>query len=172
MNDERAEYTRRLEESLKKFLQPMKEIPFPVVIEALTGCRVQKFISGEQPTILELLKMASAQAGQEAAGYPDIEIHHKSGWVAYLDCKTFASSSIGSAFRAFYLSPSAEPKITNSASHLLLSFELRRKGSNTYIPLSWHLYDLFGLALQVKHEFNASNRDIYGPELLLAEAQV
>lgn len=213
MSDEKSEYTRKLEGTLRKFLEPIKDIPFPVVIEALTNCRVLEFDRDINKDILELLIEASAQAGEAAAksgvvadrpneagnriepfvidafrnvgfaagkprtisgkvkvtGYPDIELHHRSGWSGYLDCKTFATKSLSSTFRAFYLSPSQEPKITRNAVHLLLSFQLQIKGGNTYIPISWHLYDLHGLVVQVKHEFNASNRDLYKPDLLLAE---
>ena len=216
MSNERDDYTRKLEETLKRFLEPIKDVSFPVVIEVLTGYQVQRFDRERDENILKLLEVAAAQAGKEAAkkgiiadrpneagnriepfvidalnevgfaagkprtksgkikaaGYPDIEIQHESGWTGYLDCKTFASKSVGSTFRAFYLSPSAEPKITKSAPHLLLSFELQRGGRNTYLPLSWHLYDLHGLAVKVKHEFNASNRDVYTAELLLAEGSV
>jgi hypothetical protein len=215
MND-RTEYIRNLEGTLKKFLEPIKGIPFPLVIEALTGCRVLEFDRKKNVHILELLKRASAEAGKlaakqtivadrpneagnriepfvlfafnnlgfaaskpqthsgkiKAAGYPDIELRHESGWSGYLDCKTFATKSIGSTFRAFYLSPSKEPKITRDAVHLLLSFELQPKGRNIYIPMSWHLYDLHSLEVQVKHEFNASNRDLYTPKLLLAEDSI
>lgn len=216
MNDNRAEYTRRLEETLKRFLEPIKGVPLPVVIEALTGFSVLKFDQAENAHILGLLKDGTTKAGRaaakqgvvadrpneagnriepfvmdamnsvglvagkprtksgkaKAAGYPDIELRHESGWLGYLDCKTFASKSAGSSFRAFYLSPSREPKVTSNAVHLLLSFELQLTGRNTYVPVSWHLYDLHGLELQVKHEFNASNRDLYIPRLLLAEGSI
>ena len=177
MSNEKAEYTRKLEETLKRFLEPIKGISFPVVIEALTGCRVLEFDRDKTVNILKLLTVAAAQAGNaaakrgvvadrpneagnriepfvtnalqdvgfvagkprtrsgkvKAAGYPDIELRHESGWSGYLDCKTFATKTVGSTFRAFYLSPSQEPKITRNAVHLLLSFELQLKGGLAFL---------------------------------------
>jgi len=63
-------------------------------------------------------------------------------------------------------------KITKDAFHLLLSFELtreERKGEMAFVPISWQLYTLENLKVQVKHEFNASNKD---PEFLLARGKI
>ena len=67
MSNEKAEYTRKLEETLKRFLEPIKGISFPVVIEALTGCRVLEFDRDKTVNILKLLTVAAAQAGNAAA---------------------------------------------------------------------------------------------------------
>jgi len=66
-------------------------------------------------------------------------------------------------------------KITKDAFHLLLSFELtreERKGQMAFVPISWQLYTLENLRVQVKHEFNASNKDFYKPEFLLAGGKI
>ncbi len=209
------EYTLNLEETLKKFMMPIKDIPFSIVIEVLTGFKVIKFESTKNKQILQKLINGAEVAGREAAkvgivadrpneagnriepyvidalrknefsaqtpktisgkskaaGYPDIEIQHKSGWNGYLDCKTFSPKSKDSAFRAFYLSPSQDPKIIRDAVHLLLSFQLKLK-NNKYVPISWHLYDLHELKVNIKHEFNASNKELYNPKYLLAEGNI
>ncbi len=215
MADEKDEHIRKLEETIRKFLEPIRGVPFPIVIKALTGYRVLKFESVKDKDILELLINASKLAGQEAAkkgiiadrpneagnyiepfvinaltkvgfqahtpttssgtqrsvGYPDIELRHSKGWVGYIDCKTFASKSLGTTLRAFYLSPSRQPKITKNAVHLVLSFELENNGK-VFTPKSWHLYDIYGLAVQVKYEFNANNKELYSKGLLLAEGPI
>jgi hypothetical protein len=79
------------------------------------------------------------------------------------------------SFRSFYFSPSEDPKITRDAFHLLMSFELdtaERKGTRAFIPVSWQIYTLDKLLIQVKHEFNASNRELYTKEALLAQGRI
>ena len=111
----------------------------------------------------------------KVAGYPDIEVTDAHGRVIYLDCKTYNTTTKNQTFRTFYFSPSKDPKITKDAFHLLLSFELteeERKGQMVFVPISWQLYTLENLKVQVKHEFNASNRDLYKPEFLLAKGRI
>lgn len=135
----------------------------PFVVEALShvGLRAHKPI---------------AKSGRrKAAGYPDIQIEYESGRIAYLDCKTYNTLTKDQSFRTFYFSPSEDPKITRDAFHLLISFELgtaERKGRKAFIPISWQIYTLDKLLVQVKHEFNASNRELYIKEALLAEGRI
>jgi hypothetical protein len=39
----KEDYIKQLEQAISKFLEPIKEIPFPVAIKALTGCKVLTF---------------------------------------------------------------------------------------------------------------------------------
>jgi len=218
---DREEYIRQLETVIRKFLEPLKGIPYPIAIKALTGCEVLHFdLSNEDnKELLDLLKSAAQMAGDEAykrgisttrpneagnhiepfvisalrkvglkadkpitksgkkkvAGYPDIEIIDKHGRVIYLDCKTYSAETKNQSFRTFYFSPSEDPKITKDAFHMLLSFELtkeKRNGKTVFVPISWQLYTLEKLEVQVKHEFNASNRDLYKKEFLLASGKI
>ncbi len=218
---DRDEYIRQLELIIRKFLQPLNDIPYSVAIKALTGCEVLSFDLSykENKELLHLLKKAAQKAGERArqegirasrpneagnyievfviealkevgleadrprtrsgkrkvVGYPDIEVIDKSGRVVYLDCKTYSPTTMNQTFRTFYFSPSEDPKITRDAFHLLLSFELVEQeidGQTLFIPVSWQLYTLEKLKVQVKHEFNASNRDIYSEEFLLAEGRL
>jgi len=220
MND-REEYIRQLEAIISKFLEPLRGIPYPIAIKALTECEVLHFdLSNEDnKELLELLESAAQRAGEEAykqgistkrpneagnhiepfvisalnkvglkadkpltksgkkkvAGYPDIEIIDKHGRVIYLDCKTYSAETKNQSFRTFYFSPSEDPKITKNAFHMLLSFELtkeERDGKTVFVPISWQLYTLEKLEVQVKHEFNASNRDLYKEEFLLACGEI
>ena len=215
------EYIRQLEQVISRFLEPLKGIPFPMAIKALTGFEVLTFDPSlsQNRKLIEQLSMATQLAGQEAyregvftarpneagnriepfvlkaiwevglkaykpisksgrtkvAGYPDIQIEDQLGRTVYLDCKTYNTLTKDQTFRTFYFSPSNDPKITRDAFHLLISFELdiaQRKGERAFIPISWQIYTLDKLLVQVKHEFNASNRELYTREALLAEGKI
>ena len=87
-----------------------------------------------------------------------------------MDCKIYSGKTKGQTFRSFYLSPSSDPKITEDAFHMLMSFELateRRSGTTVRVPVHWGIYELARLKLHVKFEFNASNSELYTEESLL-----
>lgn len=136
-----------------------------------------------EPFVILALKQVGLKADRphtksgkkKVSGYPDIEITDKFGRTVYLDCKTYNVATKHQSFRTFYLSPSEDPKITKDAFHMLLSFELteeERQGQEAFVPVSWQLYTLENLEVQVKHEFNASNKDLYKREFLLAEGRI
>lgn len=215
------EYIQQLEQAINKFLEPLKGIPFPIAIKAISGFKVLAFdasidenkkllsqlskaaqIGGKdafdegiitarpneagnhiEPFIVKALNQVGLKAGKplsksgkkKAAGYPDIQIEDSNGRVIYMDCKTYNTRTKDQSFRTFYFSPSKDPKITKDAFHLLMSFELDvadRKGKRAFIPISWQIYTLDRLLIQVKHEFNASNKDLYTKEALLAQGKI
>jgi hypothetical protein len=215
------DYIKQLEETIGKFLEPLKGIPFPVAIKALTGFKVLTFdpsldmnkrllellsksaqIGGQkafrdgiftarpneagnhiEPFVVEALiqvglrseKPTSKSGKKKVAGYPDIQIEDEIGRIVYLDCKTYSTKTKGQSFRTFYFSPSDDPKITRDAFHLLMSFELdrgERKGETAFVPISWQIYTLDRLLIQIKHEFNASNKDLYTEHALLAQGRI
>lgn len=215
------DYVKKLEACIRRFLEPIRDIPFPIAIKALTGFQVLTFDTSLEPNkkLLALLIKAAKMSGKNAfqagiitnrpneagnkiesfvtealkkvglkarkpasksgkmktAGYPDIQIEDKSGRTIYLDCKTYSARTKDQSFRTFYFSPSEDPKITKDAFHLLMSFELsldQREGKAAFVPISWHIYTLDKLLIQVKHEFNASNRGLYTKEALLAEGEI
>lgn len=111
----------------------------------------------------------------QSAGYPDISIIDEDNRLSYLECKTYNKKSINSSFRAFYFQPSKTCKITGRARHLMVGFEIikEKKGNTTvFVPIHWKLYSLQNMTVQVKHEFNASNKAMYRPEMLLAEGGI
>ncbi len=114
MND-REEYIKQLEAIISKFLEPLKGIPYPIAIKALTGCEVLPFdlSNKENQKLLELLKTAAQIAGDEA---------YKQG-----------------------------------------IFTRRPNEAGNHLE---------NLKVQVKHEFNASNKDLYKPEFLLARGKI
>lgn len=218
---DQEEYVKQLEQAISRFLEPMKGIPFPIAIKALSGFNVLSFdhsldqnrklleqlseaaqLGGQkayregiftarpneagnhiEPFVVEALRQAGLKADKpisksgkkKAAGYPDIQIENQLGETVYLDCKTYSTLTKDQSFRTFYFSPSGDPKITRDAFHLLMSFELdtaERKGQRAFIPISWQIYTLDKLLVQVKHEFNASNKDLYTKEALLAQGRI
>ena len=65
-----------------------------------------------------------------------------------------------------------DPKITKDALHIIFGFELektQRASQNTFVPQAWTIWSLDALSLQLKYEFNASNRDLYAKQSLLAD---
>uniref|UniRef100_A0A7C6E9V7 Uncharacterized protein n=1 Tax=candidate division WOR-3 bacterium TaxID=2052148 RepID=A0A7C6E9V7_UNCW3 len=215
------DYIKHLEQAISRFLEPMKGIPFPIAIKALTGFKVLAFdisldsnkklleqlckaaeLAGKkafqegiftarpneagnhiEPFVVESLRFVGLKADKpisksgkkKAAGYPDIQIEDQLGRIVYLDCKTYNTLTKDQSFRTFYFSPSEDPKITEDAFHLLMSFELdtaERKVKRAFIPISWQIYTLDKLLIQVKHEFNASNRELYTKEALLAQGRI
>ena len=103
-------------------------------------------------------------AGQsQAAGYPDVEILGEVP--CYLELKTYSAATANTTQRSFYYSPSPKPKVTRDALHLLLAYELervKRDGQTIFVPVHWKLLTLQDLEVDLKFEFNQSNRGLYG----------
>jgi hypothetical protein len=111
----------------------------------------------------------------QTTGYPDVEI--LSDPPCYLELKTYNATTADTTQRSFYYSPSEHPKVTHDALHLLLAYELEkttRAGKPAFIPVHWKLITLQDLEVDLKFEFNQSNRGLYGKEAgkaILAESQ-
>jgi len=61
------QYTKRLEDIIKQMLQPLKDIPFNLVIEAMTGKKVISFdfTKPDHQEVLKLLRQSALNAGKE-----------------------------------------------------------------------------------------------------------
>lgn len=112
----------------------------------------------------------------QAAGYPDVGITGPTP--CYLDLKTYGATTANTTQRSFYYSPSAHPNVTRDALHFLLAFQLEktvRDGKTVFVPVHWKLITLQDLLVDLKFEFNQSNRGLYGAaaaQALLAEEEV
>lgn len=124
-----------------------------------------------EPIVRQALKDAGLEARvpvttagrAQVAGYPDIEI--AGALPCYLELKIYNAATAGTTQRSFYYSPSAAPKVTRDALHLLLAFELEkttRDGRSVLAPRHWKLITLQNLEVDLKFEFNQSNRGLYG----------
>lgn len=108
----------------------------------------------------------------QRAGYPDLKVTHiASGRVAYLDPKLVETGSLDSSLRTFYFTPKAETgKVLHDAHHLLVGIE-HDGNTGEWRFLRWHLVDLSEFKVRLKAEFQADNRDIYRPELILESGE-
>jgi hypothetical protein len=107
----------------------------------------------------------TAAGAAQVVGYPDVEIPGAPS--CYLELKTYSAATANTTQRSFYYSPSAHPKVTRDALHLLLAFELERTtrdGRTAFVPVRWKLITLQDLEVDLKFEFNQSNRGLYGRE--------
>jgi hypothetical protein len=107
-------------------------------------------------------------------GYPDIAIGIEGERPTYLEAKVIGAGSEGSSFRSFYLSPSDNPKISVDARHLLVAFTHQRQGISPdgleqYALISFKIVDLARVFGKIKFEYQASNRDMYIGESVVAQ---
>lgn len=137
----------------------------------------------------------TADGKVQRSGYPDLRIVDlASKHVFYLDPKLYAAGSRDSSFRTFYFEPKLTTnKVREDAVHFIVGFEheprdvaasLSRGDSedsqNTAAErrdysssrhwrfTRWDLVDLAQFKVKLKAEFQASNRDLYRPEAIVA----
>ncbi len=107
----------------------------------------------------------NSQGAAQTTGYPDVEILGEVP--CYLELKTYSATAVNTTQRSFYYSPSEKPKVTHDALHLLLAYELERSeraGQTVFTPTHWKLITLEDLEVDLKFEFNQSNRGLYGKD--------
>lgn len=115
----------------------------------------------------------TAAGNLQRSGYPDLLVRHPaSGRVIYLDPKLVAEGSLDSSLRTFYFTPRNETnKVLHDAHHVLVGIE-HDGNTGKWKYLRWHLVDLTHFKVTLKAEFQASNRDLYRPELTLREGSI
>jgi hypothetical protein len=207
-----SQYIEQLEQTIGKFIEPVKGIPFHIAIKAVFGQKVLEpdlENKKDKELIADLSKIANiagrnakrdgifrsrpnevgndmepyvgkalreigitadiperSDGKKQAVGYPDIYFKDRFGRHVYLECKTYNKKNIGTTFRAFYFSPPLErnkSKIIYDAYHLMVAYEIeeaRREGKRYYIPVAWKVVSLYSTRIDVKHEFNANNKDL------------
>lgn len=145
--------------------------------EGLDAARANEAGNHIEPFVRTALREAGLEArvpvntagDAQATGYPDIEI---TGPIpAYLELKTYNATTANTTQRTFYYSPSEKPKVTRDALHLLLAFQLEkieRDGKTVFAPVHWKLITLENLQVDLKFEFNQSNRGLYGTNVVKA----
>lgn len=118
----------------------------------------------------------NSEGEHQVTGYPDVEIIGPIP--CYLELKTYNAATANTTQRSFYFSPSEHPKVTRDALHFLLAYQLEkqsRDGKTVFVPVHWKLLTLEDLVVDLKLEFNQSNRGLYGPDAgksLLSEGSV
>lgn len=121
---------------------------------------------------LECSYPRTAEGNLQRAGYPDLMIRHlESGRIAYLDPKLVEQGTLDSDLRTFYFTPTVQTrKVLHDANHLLIGIEHDGK-TGKWKYLRWHLVDLSRFKVRLKAEFQASNQDLYLPELIIREGE-
>jgi hypothetical protein len=116
----------------------------------------------------------TAEGKVQRSGYPDLRIiDMESKRVFYLDPKLYAAGSRDSSFRTFYFEPKkATNKVLDDAVHLIVGFVHEpsedRSAKTMWKFTRWDLVDLSQFRVKLKAEFEASNRDAYRAEAIVA----
>lgn len=223
MDEKESEYIEDLESALSKFLKPLEDIKYHVLIKSVHDYKVipidledekdgnliddlsqiskistksayEEGIFRSRPNEVgndmeNYVKKAFKEIGlraetpqredgkKQATGYPDFYFVDRYQRPNYLEVKTYNKENIDTSQRSFYMSPpkSNKSKITTDARHLVVSFEIKREtrdGERCYYPVGWKIISPYNMAIKVKHEFNASNRDLYREEAILEEGSL
>jgi hypothetical protein len=130
------------------------------------GNRMEAFVKAALTEAgLDARTPVTAEGRARTTGYPDIEVLGDPP--CYLELKTYSDTTANTTQRSFYYSPSENPKVTHDALHLLLAYQLERierNGRTAFQPIHWKLVTLEDLTVDLKFEFNQSNRGLYGEE--------
>jgi len=137
----------------------------------LSARRVNEIGNAVEPLVIAALQAqgfsadipTTASGRRQSSGYPDIEARFQDR-LFYFEIKTYNPANEDTTQRSFYLSPSADPKVTAPACHLLIAFGMEQEADGFYRARTVRVLDIAELSLDLKLEFNASNRDLYAPE--------
>jgi hypothetical protein len=111
-------------------------------------------------------------AGEEQrSGYPDLRLVLEDQSVVYLDPKLFARGSKTSTLRTFYYEPKTTTgKVHDDAQHLLVGVQ-HNSGEGGQIRFEeWDLVDVSKIKVQLKAEFQATNKDLYRGDTILLKS--
>jgi len=137
----------------------------------------------------------TAEGKVQRSGYPDLRIIDvETKRVFYLDPKLYAAGSRDSSFRTFYFEPKKSTnKVRDDAVHFVVGFEhaprdvaaslsrgdsrsdqntaTERRGYSAGWKFNrWDLVDLSRFTVKLKAEFQASNRDMYRAQAIVASS--
>jgi len=110
----------------------------------------------------------TADGKVQRSGYPDLRILDlESKRVFYLDPKLYAAGSRDSSFRTFYFEPKKSTnKVRDDAVHFIAGFEHQPCDKRKFTR--WDLVDLSRFQVKLKAEFQASNREMYRADAIVA----
>lgn len=127
------------------------------------GNHIEAFVKAAlKDAALDARTPVNSEGDAQAVGYPDVEILGDTP--CYLELKTYSAATASTTQRSFYYSPSERPKVIREALHLLLAFQMERTerdGQTIFLPVHWKLITLENLEVELKAEFNQSNRGLY-----------
>jgi hypothetical protein len=113
----------------------------------------------------------NSQGNEQRSGYPDLLIAHTANdgkkTYFYLDPKLYEKKSRASSLRTFYFEPRTRTnKIQYDAVHLLIGIS-HDGNEGKWQFLTWEVCDLHQFQVRLKAEFQASNRDLYRPNIIV-----
>ncbi len=157
----------KIAKAMSQACKTVQENPIQRLRSNEAGNDMEKFV-------LQALKEENLPAGCPAAksgrgksaGYPDLRIETGAAPI-YLEIKTHSENQIKTSLRSFFLSPAADPKVAESAFHLLACFVMSGKGGR-FAPSGFKIMDLHGLSCDMKFEFHSDNRRLYQSRRMLA----
>ena len=108
---------------------------------------------------------------EQRSGYPDLLIIHTDATGKktrfYLDPKLFEQKSRASSLRTFYYEPRTRTnKIQHDAVHLLIGIS-HDGNDGKWRFTGWKICDLSKFQVRLKAEFQASNKDLYRPQIVI-----
>jgi hypothetical protein len=111
-------------------------------------------------------------AGEEQrSGYPDLRLVLEDQSVVFLDPKLFAKGSKASTLRTFYYEPKTTTgKIHDDACHFLVGIQHNLAEAGKVRFEEWDLVDVSKIKVQLKAEFQASNKDMYRDEAIVLKS--
>jgi hypothetical protein len=172
--DWQGEEREGLAEVADTILRKIRQTPLSAARPNEVGNRLEEVVSAAlEEAGWPVDRPAGPSGHRRSAGYPDLEFM-AGGRAFYLEVKAFSSGTERSTQRTFYLSPSDDFKVSRDAFHLLLACEIVPVGRDAYGLQSVKWLDLRTLECRLKHEFNASNRDLYSDRngLIILERSV
>ena len=108
---------------------------------------------------------------EQRSGYPDLRLVLEDGSVVYLDPKLFATNARSSSFRTFYYEPkTTTSKVQDDARHLLVGVHHNEGRGGQLRFEGWDLVDVSRINVQLKAEFQASNKDMYRDETVVLKS--
>lgn len=111
-------------------------------------------------------------AGEEQrSGYPDLRLVLDDQSVVFLDPKLFARGSKTSTLRTFYYEPkSTTSKVHDDARHFLVGIQHNLGEAGKVDFEEWDLVDVSKIKVQLKAEFQASNKDMYRDDTVVLKS--
>ena len=108
---------------------------------------------------------------EQRSGYPDLRLVLEDQSVVFLDPKLFARGSKTSSLRTFYYEPkSTTSKVQDDAHHLLVGVQ-HNGGEGGQIRFEeWDIVDVSKIKVQLKAEFQASNKDMYRSDTVVLKS--
>lgn len=110
----------------------------------------------------------TATGARQRSGYPDIRLQLPDGRIVYLDPKLMTVENRASTLRTFYYEPKTETgKVNADAVHLLIGIQHHGESGGELRLEKWELVDLSRIRLELKPEFQTSNRELYRDETVI-----